>query len=266
MVIRYLKTSKIVSIHLCLGAIFTATMVHAKTAEERGLEIARDARKNNQGYVGEEAEVEMSLINAHGDIVKRKMTMKFLEQHDDGDRSLVGFLWPADVNGTKLLTWTHKTGSDDQWLYLPAIKRIKRISSQNKSGSFMGSEFAYEDLASQEVEKYRYKLLDEPKLDGRDTWRIERIPVDKTSGYARHVVWMDKQYFNPLKIEFYDRKNELLKIGVFKNYKQYGKYWRFETIEMSNVQTKKRSVLVWQKRKLNVSFPGEEFESTSLEG
>ena len=105
----------------------------------------------------------LELINAHGDVTKRKMVMEVLEGTDDGDKSRSVFEWPADVKGTKLLTWTHKKGDDDRWLYLPAVKRVKRISSSNKSGSFMGSEFAYEDFSSQEVEKYTYKLLDEPK-------------------------------------------------------------------------------------------------------
>lgn len=237
----------------------------ADDAVAKGLAVARQSDQANQGFVGEKSSVTLELINAHGDVTKRKMAMEILEGTDDGDKSRSIFEWPADVKGTKLLTWTHKKNDDDRWLYLPAVKRIKRISSSNKSGSFMGSEFAYEDMSSQEVEKYNYKLLDEPKLGARATWRTERYPVDKESGYARQVVWMDKEYMNPLKIEYYDRKNELLKVAHFESYKKIGKLWRFHVIRMENLQTRKKSVLTWDNRQLGLKLPPEIFDSSRLE-
>jgi hypothetical protein len=123
----------------------------ADDAAAKGLAVARKADEVNQGFLGEKATLTLELINAHGDVTKRKMAMDVMEGTNDGDKSRSVFEWPADVKGTKLLTWTHKKGDDDRWLYLPAVKRIKRISSSNKAGSFMGSEFAYEDLGGQEV-------------------------------------------------------------------------------------------------------------------
>lgn len=237
----------------------------ADDAASKGLAVAHKADLANQGFVGEKAAVTLELVNAHGDVTKRKMAMEIAEGTDDGDKSRSTFEWPADVKGTKLLTWTHKKSDDDRWLYLPAVKRVKRISSNNKSGSFMGSEFAYEDLSSQEVEKFTYKLVDEPKQDGRDTWRLERYPVEKESGYARQVVWMDKEYLGPLRIDYYDRKNELLKTATFGSYKKMGKYWRFGVIKMDNVQTKKKSVLTWDDRQLGIKLPAESFDSARLE-
>ena len=139
------------------------------------------------------------------------MKNKTLEGTTDGDKSLIIFEKPRDVKGTATLTFTHKEGSDDQWLYLPAIKRVKRISSNNKSGPFMGSEFAYEDLSSQEVEKYNYKHLRDETFDGKDCYVVERIPMDKYSGYTKQVAWIDKAEYRALKIDFYDRKKSLLK-------------------------------------------------------
>jgi len=234
-------------------------------AVAEGLAVAKKADAANAGFKSETSTLKMDLINAHGDVTERKMVIETLEGTDDGDRSRAVFEWPADVKGTKLLTFTHRKGDDDQWLYLPAIKRVKRISSNNKSGSFMASEFAYEDLGSQEVEKYTYKLLSEEKLEGRDTWKIERVPLDKKSGYKRQVVWMDKQYMNPLRIDYYDRKDELLKTAVFSQYQKFGKYWRAGKIDMRNAQTKKRSVLTWEKRSLGAKLDPAVFESTALE-
>jgi hypothetical protein len=230
-----------------------------------GLAVATKTDKANQGFVSEKAAVNLDLINAHGDVTKRKMVVETLEGIEDGDKSLSTFEWPADVKGTKLLTFTHKKTDDDRWLYLPAVKRTKRIASSSKSGSFMGSEFAYEDLSGQEVEKFTYKLLGEPKHAGRDVWHLERVPVDKESGYARQVVMEDKEYMNPLRIEYFDRKNELLKVATFENYTKIGKFWRFGVIRMDNVQTKKKSVLTWDNRQLGVKLPSESFDSARLE-
>jgi len=88
---------------------------------------------------------------------------------------------------------THALTPDDQWLYLPALKRLKRISSRKKSGPFMGSEFAYEDMSSQEVEKYRYKWLRDETVEGRDAYVVERRPTYEYSGYTRQIVWIDKE-------------------------------------------------------------------------
>jgi hypothetical protein len=249
-----------------------APSARADDAAAKGLAVATKIDQANQGFVTEKATLTLELINAHGDITRRKMFMEIQEGTTDGDKSRSVFEWPADVKGTKLLTWTHKKGDDDRWLYLPAVKRIKRISSSNKSGSFMGSEFAYEDLSSQEVEKFTYKLLDEPKLainggktGARDTWHTERYPVDKESGYSRQIIWSDKEYMNPLKIEYYDRKNELLKIAYFEGYKKMGKYWKFDSIRIENVQTKKKSVLSWENRQLGIKLAAENFDSGRLE-
>ena len=113
---------------------------------------------------------------------------------------------PRDVKGTAFLSFSHAVGADDQWLYLPALKRVKRIASRNKSGPFMGSEFAYEDLSSFEVEKYTYKFLRDETCEGGTCYVVEQYPVDKNSGYTRRVVWLDHNEYRVWKIDFYDRK------------------------------------------------------------
>lgn len=249
---------------LSLIGLLLATPVLADDAARKGLEIAQKLDVSNQGFESDVSSVEMTLINAHGDQVERKMTIETIEGEKDGDKSVVAFSFPADVNGTKLLTWTHKSDNDDQWLYMPAIKRIKRISSRSKSGSFMGSEFSYEDMSSQEVEKYTYRYLGEETWEGRKVWKLERVPVGD-SGYSRQVGYYDREYMNPLRIEYFDKKNELLKVGTFSHYEKYGELWRVGTIEMNNEQTKKKSVLVWKTRELGEDLDPEDFESDALE-
>ena len=119
---------------------------------------------------------------------------------------------PRDIKGTAFLSFTHAVGADDQWLYLPALKRVKRISSNNKSGPFLGSEFAYEDFSSQEVAKYKYKYLRDEEYKDMPCFVLERYPVDKNSGYTRQIGWIDQAEYRLQKIESYDRKDELWKV------------------------------------------------------
>jgi len=150
-------------------------------------------------------------------------------------------------------------------LYLPALKRVKRISSSNKSGPFMGSEFAYEDIASQEVAKFSYKYLREEDLDGRPVFVSEQLPQYKKSGYTRQIVWVDRERYIPLKVEYYDRKNALLKTLTFVGYQQYlDKYWRATEMKMVNHQTGKSSQLIWSDYKFQTGLSGKDFDRSVL--
>lgn len=239
-------------------------LTHAQSPEQRGTEIAKKVDAANDGWKTETSTMEMVLVNAHGDRTTRKLRSQVTEVAGDGDRSRIEFEWPADVKGTRMLTWTHKTGDDDQWLFLPAINRVKRISAGNKSGSFMGSEFAYEDLASQEVDKYKHKHVADEALSGRKTWKLERVPTDARSGYSKQLMWIDHEYLQPLKIEYYDRKGELLKTATFSDFEKLGKYYRAKKLVMVNHQTKKESHLTWAARKLGESIKAKDFESDAL--
>ena len=249
---------------LLLVICFSVFSLTSFADAQKGLEIMQKANDVNNGFAGETSELQMVLINAHGDRVERKMDAKITETKGDGDKSIFTFQWPADVKGTKMLTWTHKSGDDDQWLYLPALKRVKRINSSNKTGSFMGSEFSYEDLNSQEVEKYSYNFVKDETINGRKVSVVERKSKDKNSGYSKEVVYMDLEYQNPLKIEYFDRKGELLKVAEFSDYKKFGNFWRANKIHMENKQTKKSSTLVWTNRQLNQSFADSDFNQNKL--
>jgi hypothetical protein len=239
--------------------------VNAQTAEEKGLQIATESDKRDTGFKDSEAELKMILRNKHGDESIREIRSKTLEVQGDGDKSLVIFDRPRDVKGTAFLSFTHKAGPDDQWLYLPALKRVKRIASDNKSGPFMGSEFAYEDISSQEVEKYSYKFLREEKYIDKDCFVVERYPVDKKSGYTRQIVWYDKVKYHPLKIDFYDRKNAHLKTLQFHEYKIYlKKFWRANKMSMVNHQTGKSTDLLWNNYQFANGFSERDFDKNSL--
>lgn len=243
-------------------ALLSISIVTAQSAEERGLQIAKEADKADQGFNSSMVNLKMTLKNKNGQTSERLLVTRTLEQLDDGDKSMIVFNSPKDVKGTSTLTFTHKIGSDDQWLFLPSIKRVKRISSNNKSGPFVGSEFAYEDLSSQEVEKYAYKFLEEKG----NLLVVEQDPVDPKSGYTRRVVTYNKDKAYRLeKVEFYDRKNSLLKTLTYGDYKLYkGKFWRALTLNMVNHQSNKETQLKFSDYNFESELSEDDFTQVAL--
>lgn len=243
-------------------AIATLGIVTAQSSEEKGKEIAIAAEQADLGFKSSTVEIKMTLKNKNGQTSERHLTTKTLELTEDGDKSLIVFNSPKDVKGTSTLTFTHKVGPDDQWLYLPSIKRVKRISSNNKSGPFVGSEFAYEDLSSQEIEKYAYKFLE---ANG-NLLSVEQDPVDPKSGYTRRIVTYNKDNgYRIEKVEFYDRKNALLKTLNYSNYQLYkNKFWRAGTFHMVNHQSNKETILEFSNYNFDVNLTDEDFTQIAL--
>lgn len=241
------------------------TLAWAETAEEKGLAIAVEADRRDTGWQDSTASMTMLLRNAQGDESVRNIRVRNLEVEGDGDKGLTIFDEPLDVKGTAFLNFTHKLEPDDQWLYLPALKRVKRISSKNKSGPFMGSEFAYEDISSNEVEKYTYKYLRDEEYEGQPCFVMERYPVDPNSGYTRQVAWIDQAEYRPQQIVFYDRKDSLLKTLIFKDYRQYlDQYWRADEYFMENHQTGKSTRLTWSDYQFRTGLTDRDFDKNSL--
>ena len=236
--------------------------------EEKGLEISLEADRRDLGFGDSVAAIEMILKNANGQTSTRELRLNTLEvpNEGDGDKILSIIESPPDVRGTALLTYTHVNEPDDQWLYLPALKRVKRISSANKSGSFLGSEFAYEDLASQEVAKYTHRYLgDESCGEGLQCFVIERVPVYKHSGYTRQLTWIDHDEYRFWKVDFYDRKNDLLKTLTFSDYQQYlDQYWRALVLDMHNHQTGKSTRLSYTDLRFRAGLTEADFTRNAL--
>jgi outer membrane lipoprotein-sorting protein len=246
--------------------VLMAVSAWGQTPEEKGLAIAIEGDKRSEGYGDSKVNLKMILADKKGRESSRDMRVKGLEGvGGEGDKSLMIFDTPKDQKGVAMLTFTHKAKSDDQWLFLPALKRVKKISSRNKSGPFVGSEFAFEDISSQEVEKYTYKYLRDETFNGLDCFVVENTPTDKYSGYTKQIVWIDKAEYRSVKIDFYDRKKSLLKTLVNEDYKQYlGKYWRPNLMSMTNHQTGKSTRLVYEDYSFNVGLKVKEFTKNSL--
>ncbi len=248
----------LISLLFCLSPLVQADTV-------KGLEIMTEVEHRDLGWADMSANLKMRLKNKNGDEHERSLRMKTLEMQNDGDKSLSIFDSPRDVKGTAFLSFTHALEADEQWLYLPALKRVKRISSSNKSGPFLGSEFAFEDLSSFELKKYHYDYLGDEVINGILCFMIETQPQYEHSGYTRTLVWIDKQRYIPIKIDYYDRKNALLKTQTFDNYQQYlGQYWRVNQSLMTNHLTGKSTALIWENYQFRQGLTERQFDKNTL--
>ena len=237
----------------------------ADAAADKGLALFIAADQRDRGWVDGRADLEMVLRNQQGEESRRRLRIDTLEVAGDGDKSLTVFDAPRDIKGTAFLSYTHALAPDDQWLYLPALQRVKRIASANKSGPFVGSEFAYEDITSQEVEKYTYKWLRDDRLQERAVFVVEAYPAYENSGYTREIIWLDQEMYQPLRVEYFDRKNAPLKTLEFSGHQQFlGRYWRPGHMLMQNQQTGKSTELVWSNYRFKTGLDAGDFDQNTL--
>ncbi|MEE9425832.1 MAG: outer membrane lipoprotein-sorting protein [Methylococcales bacterium] len=240
-------------------------VVDTLTPEKQGLEIITELDKRDTGFGDSKARLKMRLTNRNGGESLRSLKLNTLEVVGEGDKSLTIFDSPRDIKGTAFLSFTHALVPDEQWLYLPALKRVKRISSSNKSGPFLGSEYAFEDLTSFEVAKFSYKYLRHEVVDGIDCYVIELTPKYEYSGYTRQISWVDKNRYIVTKVEYYDRKETLLKTQLFKEYKQYlNQYWRASEQLMTNHQNGKSTALIWENYQFKTGLTNRNFDKNTL--
>ena len=226
-------------------------------------DIVKKMTTDGEGFGFEESEISMTLVDAYGKEAHRKLKAFVQEDLKNGNKSLIEFTIPFDVKGTKLLSWRSKNDDNSQWLYLPKLKRVKKLLGSQQSGSFMGSEFSYEDISGSELEKYNYELVKETDQE----YIIESKPK-KESGYSKIIATYYKQYGAPTHAEYYDRKKVLLKESKIDGYTVYEfskkKVFKPAKIVMKNRQTKKSSILTWDKRKIQESLPATYFSPNSM--
>jgi len=196
-------------------------------SEPAGIALAKLYKEQDIGWGSSVANMKIIIRDQQGGERTRHMRTFYYELADDGDKSIVVIDSPSDVKGTAFLNYSHINTADDQWLFLPEVKRVKRVSSHNKSGSFMGSEFSYEDFGSFELGKYSFVRQADETIEGVDCYVLDSVPLYEYSGYTKIRQWIDKLHVRLVKTEYYDRKGALLKTLHSRNFKRYkGKYWR----------------------------------------
>lgn len=247
-----------------LGAQEAAEVAAAPSAEERGLAIAREVDRRIAGYRDLEARLTMVLVSREGRERKRELAVSALAAPDGGERTLLVFRSPRDLAGTALLSHARPGEGDDQWLYLPAMKRVKRIAASARSGSFMGTEFAYEDIGSQEVALFTYRYEGETRVEGRAVHVVDRFPVDPASGYSRQRVYVDRDEVVPVRIEYFDGRGEHRKTLVLTDYTEHGPYRRAGLMRMENHRSGAVTRLEWSDIRFDVGLAERRFTPDGL--
>ncbi|MBT4569978.1 MAG: outer membrane lipoprotein-sorting protein, partial [Candidatus Marinimicrobia bacterium] len=179
----------------------------------------------------------MTIENSRGNQRVRKIK-QFVKTVKNGEKKIMYFLSPADVKNTSFMTWSYDDASksDDQWIYLPALKKVKRISSDSKGDYFMGSDFTYDDLGDRHPLDDTHTILREEVINEKETIVIESVPKDEEYMYARTVTWVVKDSWIGLKKEFYDEDDELLKILTVDDQQSFKDVIILTKVKMKNVQ------------------------------
>ena len=232
----------------------------AADPEAEGMAIAQAIRAKAAGYGDQVVSIEMKLENSSGQSAVRKIRVSTLERPEEATYSLIVFDSPADVRGTALLS-----RGEDQWLFLPASEQVRRISTSNRSGAFVGSEFSYEDLTSTAVSAYSWRLLGQQPCGSNTCLTVESRPKDERSGYSRRILWLDASTRRPIKLEFFDRKETLLKTLSYSEWQSYeSKFERAHLWTMQNHQTGKTTSLRFEGFKFKNSFSESDFSQAKL--
>jgi outer membrane lipoprotein-sorting protein len=260
---RKMKTLKITSvlIALIMATGFTSQLV----AQELTAREIVDKVYNLPTGDDQTSDLTMTLINKSGKQRIRKIK-QFTKELGDVEKSIMFFQSPADVKNTSFMSWTYddESKSDDQWIYLPALKKTKRISSDSKSDFFMGSDFTYDDLGDRKLDDDTHELLDVETIDGVDYYLVESTPKDEDYMYSKTKTWIRKDHFIGLKKEFYDEDEELLKILKIKKFEEISGFLVITNSEMENVQKNHRTTMELSDVEINTNIPASKFSERMM--
>ncbi|MDM8541079.1 outer membrane lipoprotein-sorting protein [Desulfococcaceae bacterium HSG9] len=242
-------------IFLIVAAVWGFSLSGAVAEELTGRSILEEQEKRHVSD-NESGEIDMTLIDRKGKESQRQMRVFHLKK-DEQSKILIQFLAPANIKGTGLLTWEQGEGKeDDQWLYLPATRSVKRIAGGGKKNQFMGTDLAYEDLRFEDMDSHKYTLMGEETVAGRKCWKIESVPATedekKTSGYGKRVIWVGQDnYFNQ-KIDYYDHNGRHVKTTLFEDIRQMkGQLYRPFKVTVKRIRKKTSTILITKKIELD---------------
>lgn len=223
-----------ISRRVMLATTFAA-LAHPAIAASGPVDVMRKSRDLRRGFTNSAADVTMT-IKSRGRKTVRKMRQFVLEVSNGGNQTINVFSNPADVQGVSILTHSALNGDDQQWLFLPSVGRVKRISSSNRSGAFVGSDFAYEDLSSLELEKYNFSSAKNASLGGKNVIQVDYTPRYSGTGYAAVRSYLDTSHYQPIQNHYFNRRGEHVKTLQLGNYKSYGggAIWRPHLLKMTD--------------------------------
>ena len=218
-------------------------------------------------------ETTMTLITERGQIRERRMeTLQRLQPNGIDSKLVMKFSAPADIRGVGYLQIENSEADDDQWIYLPALKKSRRLVANNRKDSFMGSDFSYGDFSRPKVDTHEHRLLRQEPSDGRDCFVVESIPRDDSvrddRGYSRKLTWVRPDSFLESRIDYFDLRNELLKSQIATDHQiveaATGR-WFVMHREMTNLQTQHKTILHIERAKAGVPTPDDAFTPQTIE-
>ncbi len=206
----------------------------------------------------------MTLTNKSGQTRVRKI-QQFSKDLGDTEKSIMFFQSPADVKNTSFMNWSYDSDkNDDQWIYLPALKRVKRISSDSKSDYFMGSDFTYDDLGDRKLTADNHKLLKEETVNGKVCYVVQSISKDEDNMYSKTTTWIDKSNFVGVKKEFYDEDEDLLKILTIIKVEKIAGFYVITNSKMKNVQKNHSTTMTLSNVKVNTGISVSKFSERMM--
>jgi hypothetical protein len=232
-----------------------------------GTQIFKEAARRDGGYGDYRSNVTMILRERSGSAIVRKMELSTLEVPGEGNRTLVVFDTPADVKGTAVLTATHASRDDEQWIYLPSFQRVKQISTANQAAAFMGSEFSYEDVNSIAIQlaKFSYTYVRDEVLDGLPCFVVQRVPRYDHSAYNHELVWLDTRDYLIRRVDYFDRDNKPFKTLTAEGYEKHlDRFYRPKQMTMVNLQNGKSTVLQWERYRFRNGLAEGDFDVSGL--
>lgn len=243
-----------------LLASFAANNADVETAKDIAYKVY-----NRKTPTDGESDMSMTLINSKGSKRERNLHQYFIDL-GEVEKQIMFFVTPADVKNTSFMNWSYTEAgkADDQWLYLPALKKVKRISSSSKDNDFMGSDFTYEDMEKRSPERDVHKLLRTETFKGEEVWVIQATPIEEEQ-YSKKIAWISKEKNAPLKIEFYDEDDELLKVLTILKIEKIGEYWIIVKQEMHNEQKNHKTEISLTNVKVNTGISESKFTQRAME-
>ncbi len=244
--------------------LLSASFIFA--AEQNGHDIMVKVKNRPDGDT-RSSSMEMKLVNKSGSTRVRKITSYAMDVGED-TKTIMFFQYPNDVKGTGFLTVNYDdvNKEDDKWLYLPALKKTRRISGKSsKTDYFMGSDFTYDDIGKRNVDEDTHKLLREESADGYDYYVIESTPKKEGEIFSKKLVWVRKDCDVVAKVEFYDKLGKLHRQMVSSDIKKVDGFWTIGKMEMKNVQTGHSTELLFLDPKFNIQLDSKIFSVNKLE-
>ena len=190
----------------------------------------------------------MTLTNKKGK--SRSSSLRSITK-DDGAKQIIWFLSPADDKGVSFLKIEHDEKDDEMRMWLPAFKKIRRISAKKRSDSFMGSDMSYEDMSTRQLDEFNFKIMGNERFQDVSCYLLESKPKEHIrTEYSRHITWVDSTLFIPLKEESYDKSGKLLKEKVF-SYRVINKYQILMEVKVTNIQKNHSTTLKFENIELD---------------